>query len=586
MNRATLMLVALALLLVGVAQSRAGNIIYDPAAAFSTTNNPNGVWSYGWSHTLGSAFIPDTDFVLSSGLSAWLGDQSADGTPGIAYNGTGSPISIPGTIVTYPTGGLAEHPGPAGQDALLRFTAPSSGNYSIAGNFSGFDRAPTTTDVHVLVDGVSEFDGNVGGYGPSSAVPFLIDLPLKTGDIIDFAVGVGSDGSNHNDTTGLAATITEFGTGTTPEPASLTLLGIGAVGALGYAWRRRKQTTMYRATLMLVVLALLLSGVGQSRAGNIIYDPAAAFSTTNNPNGVWSYGWSQTLGSAFILDTGFVQSNGLSFWQGDQSPEGDGTPEIFHNGTGSPINPPGTNITVPAGALGEHPGPAGQDALLLFMAPSSGDYSIAGNFSGFDRQPTTTDVHVLVDGVSMFNGAVNTSGPGSAVPFLIDLPLKAGDTVDFAVGFGSDGNYYNDATGLAATITEFGTGTTPEPASLTLLGIGAVCSLGYAWRRRSRRREQKGQKKRGVTASRVHSIRAVEQHEICLAFFRRAGRPFIPPKTTIHFHRRIVDNGRVVCSAVIAAGIDMSLHVSARLLGMQVPEQTARQMEYAGEASA
>jgi len=31
---------------------------------------------------------------------------------------------------------------------------------------------------------------------------------------------------------------TEFITG--PEPASLTLLGLGSLGLLGYGWRRRK----------------------------------------------------------------------------------------------------------------------------------------------------------------------------------------------------------------------------------------------------------------------------------------------------------------------------------------------------------
>jgi transcriptional regulator GlxA family with amidase domain len=41
-----------------------------------------------------------------------------------------------------------------------------------------------------------------------------------------------------------------------------------------------------------------------------------------------------------------------------------------------------------------------------------------------------------------------------------------------------------------------------------------------------------------------------------------------------------VDNGRVVCSAGIAAGIDMSLHVVGRLLGEEVAEKAARQMEY------
>jgi transcriptional regulator GlxA family with amidase domain len=54
----------------------------------------------------------------------------------------------------------------------------------------------------------------------------------------------------------------------------------------------------------------------------------------------------------------------------------------------------------------------------------------------------------------------------------------------------------------------------------------------------------------------------------------------VAPKTIIPAARRFVDNGRVVCSAGIAAGIDMSLRVVGRLLGRGVAEKTARQMEY------
>src|SRR5262245_43825046 len=54
----------------------------------------------------------------------------------------------------------------------------------------------------------------------------------------------------------------------------------------------------------------------------------------------------------------------------------------------------------------------------------------------------------------------------------------------------------------------------------------------------------------------------------------------VAPKTSVHADRRFVDNGRVVCSAGIAAGIDMTLYVVDRLLGREVAEQTARQMEY------
>jgi len=55
------------------------------------------------------------------------------------------------------------------------------------------------------------------------------------------------------------------------------------------------------------------------------------------------------------------------------------------------------------------------------------------------------------------------------------------------------------------------------------------------------------------------------------------------PRCTVTPERRFVDNGRVITSAGISAGIDMSLHIVARLLGMPIAEETARYMEYRWE---
>lgn len=52
------------------------------------------------------------------------------------------------------------------------------------------------------------------------------------------------------------------------------------------------------------------------------------------------------------------------------------------------------------------------------------------------------------------------------------------------------------------------------------------------------------------------------------------------PKARVHRGRRFIDNGRIVTTAGVSAGIDGSLHVVARLLGLRVAEQTARYMEY------
>ena len=48
---------------------------------------------------------------------------------------------------------------------------------------------------------------------------------------------------------------------------------------------------------------------------------------------------------------------------------------------------------------------------------------------------------------------------------------------------------------------------------------------------------------------------------------------------------RFVDEGRVITSAGVSAGIDMSLHVIQRLHGVQTARWTARRMEYKWEGS-
>jgi transcriptional regulator GlxA family with amidase domain len=52
------------------------------------------------------------------------------------------------------------------------------------------------------------------------------------------------------------------------------------------------------------------------------------------------------------------------------------------------------------------------------------------------------------------------------------------------------------------------------------------------------------------------------------------------PATRVVRERRYVDAGKVITSGGISAGIDMSLHVVAKLLGVETAQETAEYMEY------
>lgn len=197
------------------------------------------------------------------------------------------------------------------------------------------------------------------------------------------------------------------------------------------------------------------------------YNAAGDFSVGSNPNGVWSYGWESSLGQQFNFDTivnSFVGGQ-LIAWQSGQS--GDLNPGVYLNTTGNYVQP-GSNIWQPHQLI-LHPGSGGQDSILRWTVPTSGTFSFNTGFIGQDTVGTSTDVHLLVDSNSIFNGGVY--GYLATQSFNTTLTLNAGDTVDLAVGDGSDGNYYYDSTGVSETIANVTNLPQPILSDLTIVSV-------------------------------------------------------------------------------------------------------------------
>ncbi len=196
--------------------------------------------------------------------------------------------------------------------------------------------------------------------------------------------------------------------------------------------------------------------------------------------GVYSYGYRTSQGSAFQLFT--TTFSGAVIGQSAGSVSGwalnNAVPAIEKN-TGNVAyvsHGGGTTVTLQPGQLWMHPGPAGQYADLRLTASTAGSYSFLGVFNAADSRPTTTDVHVLVNGVSVADGGINVNGGGSTASLASPgVSLNVGGTIDFIVGFGN-GDYRYDSTGFTGNVTSLSVAV-PEPSSwvLTFVGFVGVC---------------------------------------------------------------------------------------------------------------
>ncbi len=190
---------------------------WELASEFNDVTNPIGVWTYCSKTTLSSTTCPT---MLNPFVSTWgsdvLGWTATGGFPVVVHNT--HPYAITGPpaypyMVTVPPHALAMHPGPNGQYAVVRFTAPFTGYYKISGQFYALDDnlSGTITDVHILKNNnaiTQLFAGNVNYYGGARYSSFTsVSVGLIAGDTLDFQVGFGVNRNYVFGSTGLNAVI-------------------------------------------------------------------------------------------------------------------------------------------------------------------------------------------------------------------------------------------------------------------------------------------------------------------------------------------------------------------------------------------
>ncbi len=218
----------------------AGAVTYDAVSEFSSSN-PSGVWSYGYGAT-GTSFdaYPSylTDDFGTTGLDGYSVGRSGT-VPVILQNYSGSTVDFANTVV-LPTGLLLLHPGARdSEDSIIRFTAPTTAEYNVAGFFQTLDTSPTgVTLIAADSDGVLRSQNFLGSPAmepgtPGGTYDFDADIVLHAGEWLE--IGVNRDANYTNDSTGLSLNIS-----TVPEPAAWALMLVG-FGALGAVSRRRRR---------------------------------------------------------------------------------------------------------------------------------------------------------------------------------------------------------------------------------------------------------------------------------------------------------------------------------------------------------
>jgi hypothetical protein len=239
-------------------------------------------------------------------------------------------------------------------------------------------------------------------------------------------------------------------------------------------------TTLRRGGL--AVVALCVGCAGASHRPNTppsvtVFDPGANLSLDENPNGVWQYGHtvSETLEPSAFRPDEYEYHDGafpVSFWQPSAAIHfpyiaGHHRSQAVEYAPPWPATSPNAGTKRPGwivrpGQLAMEASNTGQYSVVRFTAPAAGKYHVSALFEGIHCGLSTTDVHVMHGTQTLFSADIDgyggdpafhrIQGANPTAVYAGTVELHAGETIDFAVGYGSNRTHYNDTTGLSVRL--------------------------------------------------------------------------------------------------------------------------------------
>ena len=183
---------------------------WEIAGQFNPTQNPFEVWSYGYKADLDCKgpivlFTNKTNQTFGPNINDWWMKGTTTGSQDLPMVGQSKGVTSVAPLKFSPNG-ITMHPGPVGECAVVRFTAPVKGAYRFTGRFwaQNITAGGTNSRPMVVVKnnvGSPVAAGNITAPAGTTNLPFNGSVGLAAGDTIDFMVG--SNGSFLNDSTGL-----------------------------------------------------------------------------------------------------------------------------------------------------------------------------------------------------------------------------------------------------------------------------------------------------------------------------------------------------------------------------------------------